>query len=194
MRNLLFSSHPLAFRLRIFAAATAGLLAVACFGQSRPPSSPLIMPDDSLRGFLQRYLRRPSSTDDKTARYQNAWVDLSGGGKKEAIVYIVSQRWCGSGGCITLVLTPEGASYRVVTKIRITRPPIRVLATSSHGWHDIGVWVQGGGIQPGYEAKLQFDGKTYPSNPSIPPALPEAGKVEGKVVIAPLQEGVLLYP
>ena len=78
---------------------------------------------------------------------------------------------------MTLVLTPEGASYRVVTKIRITRPPIRVLATSSHGWHDIGVWVQGGGIQRGYEAKLQFDGKTYPSNPSSPPALPVAGKV-----------------
>jgi hypothetical protein len=53
--------------------------------------------------------------------------------------------------------------------------------------------VQGGGIQPGYEARLQVDGKTYPSNPSIPPALPEAGKVEGKVVITPLQEGILLF-
>ena len=44
---------------------------------------------------------------------------------------------------------------------------------------------QGGGIQPGYEAELRFDGKTYPANPSVPPARPLKGKPEGEMLIAP---------
>lgn len=84
-----------------------------------------------------------------------------------------------------LVLAPEGASYRVITETTVTRLPIRVLSTKSNGWHDITVTVAGGGILIGYEAELSFDGKTYPSNPSVPPARPleVAGKAEGKTVL-----------
>jgi len=108
--------------------------------------------------------------DDKTARYFDALVDLNGDGKKEAIVYLVGRTWCGSGGCPTLVLVRNSASWKLLQYITITRPPIRVLSSTSHGWHNISVWVQGGGIHPGYEAELSFDGKTYSGNPSVPPA------------------------
>jgi hypothetical protein len=84
-----------------------------------------------------------------------------------------------------LILVPEGDSWRLLTKVSITRPPIRLLRTVSNGWRNIGVWVQGGGIQPGYEAELRFDGKTYPPNPSMPPARPLADKPEGQTLIAP---------
>ncbi|MFZ3201855.1 MAG: hypothetical protein WA175_11985 [Candidatus Acidiferrales bacterium] len=63
------------------------------------------------------------------------------------------------------------------------RLPIRVLATKSNGWYDISVRVQGGGIQPGYEAKLSFDGKTYDNNPSVSPAERLTQKLAGKTVI-----------
>jgi hypothetical protein len=43
--------------------------------------------------------------------------------------------------------------------------------------------VQGGGIQPGYEAKLSFNGKTYPKNPSVPPAQRLTQQAVGKVVV-----------
>lgn len=104
--------------------------------------------ENSLKAFLRDYLLEPGVPAGDMTR---------------------SSRWCGSGGCMTFVLVPQGPSYKIVATITISRPPIRVMSARSHGCHDIGVWVQGGGIQPGFEADLQFDGKTYRENPSAPP-------------------------
>jgi len=93
-----------------------------------------------------------------------------------------------------LILASDGASYRVVSETTITRPPIRVLVTKSNGWHDISVLVAGGGIQPGHEAELSFDGKTYPSNPSVLPAHPLENKLRGKTVISETAKDEALYP
>jgi len=108
----------------------------------------------------------------KETQYAVAFKDLNGDGVDEAIVYLMGGGWCGSGGCTTLVLKKEGDSWATVSRITITRPPIRVLTSVSKGWHDLGVWVQGEGTQPGYEAELVFDGKSYPRNPTTPPARP----------------------
>jgi hypothetical protein len=134
--------------------------------------------------------------DDKTTQYFSAFVDLDEDDRQAVVVYVTGRYWCGSGRRRMLVLAPKGSSYAVVTETTITRLPIRVLTMKSNGWHDIGVWVQGGGVQPAYEAALSFDGKTYPSNPSSLPARPFDGKMTGEVVVprtAPAQEGALLY-
>lgn len=145
----------------------------------------------TLRGFLQDYMR--SSYDSSTTRYISAFASLGGLKTKDVIVYFTDQHSCGSGGCTTLILAPSGHSYRVVTSITIGWPPIRVLASKSNGWHDISLWVQGGGIQPGYEATLSFDGVSYPSNPSVLPARRAENKAEGKIVISATAQGKLLY-
>lgn len=145
--------------------------------------------EESLKNFLQHYL----GGKDQTTRFVTAFVRLNGKGRPQAIVYITGRTWCGTGGCLTLVLSPTDSSYRVVGRTSITRPPISVLKTSSNGWRDIGVWVQGGGIQPGYEARLRFDGRAYPGNPSIAPATPVAGHSEGQVVLTPEQNGTPLF-
>jgi hypothetical protein len=67
------------------------------------------------------------------------------------------------------------------------------LKQKSYGWRDIGAWVQGGGIQPGYEAVLQFDGKHYPANPSVAPAKRLDKEVAGTVVVPKDVIGELLY-
>jgi hypothetical protein len=149
--------------------------------------------NDTLRSFLQGYVGAPTA-ETRTTRYTAAFGDLNGDGVKEAIVYLSGNGWCGSGGCVTLVLQREGQSYRVVTKITIARPPIRMLDRVSNGWHDIGVWVQGGEIQPVYEAQLAFDGKTYPTNPSVSPARSETGKVSGQVLISGSESAQPLFP
>jgi hypothetical protein len=148
---------------------------------------------DSLGKFLRDYLKEPVYGDDMTTRYSSAWVDLGDDGTQEVIVYVIGRNWCGSGGCIMLVLEPKRTSFSVVTKTTITRLPIRVLATKLNGWHDISVRVQGGGVEPGYEARLSFDGKTYPSNPSVLPAQRVVGKIEGEVVVPLSAEGTPLY-
>jgi hypothetical protein len=133
----------------------------------------------SLRAFLQTF------DGDLKDRFVAALADLNGDGTPEAIVYLTSNDWCGSGGCTMLILVAEGDSWRLLTQVSIARPPIRLLRPVSNSWRNIGVWVQGSGIQPGYEAELRFDGNTYPENPSVPPARPLKGKPQGEILIAP---------
>jgi len=163
----------------------------SCVGQ---PQGPATSPsEDSVKRFLQDYVKTAGFGDDETTRYYASFVNLGDGGRQDVVVYLTGQSWCGSGGCTTLILAPKGSSYIVVTRITITRPPIRVLATRSNGWHDISVQVQGGGIQPGYEVQLSFDGKTYPRNPSTPPARRLTEKVPGEVLVAATDGGKPLY-
>jgi len=148
-------------------------------------------PSSAAEESLQRFVREYVKDYEKGTRYFRAFVDLDGHGRNAVIVYLVGRDWCGTGGCPTLILAPEASSYRLVGEISITRPPIRVLGATSEGWRDLAVWVEGGGIHPGYEAELRFNGKRYPSNPSMPPARRLTGKVAGEVVIsaAPIEAG-----
>jgi hypothetical protein len=95
-----------------------------------------------------------------------------------------------------MVLEHAGAGYRVRGDISISRPPIAVLPTRTHGWRDISVFVAGGGILPGYSAVLPFDGEQYPENPSVPPARPLGPKVKLRNLIAGsgARSGVRVFP
>jgi len=171
-----------------------GLMLATGFPQTvRKPTSKQA---ESLRTFLQKYVGEPYPPFEREAptRYSSALVDLNDDGTKEVIVYLSGRGWCGTGGCVMLILAPDGECYRLVTETTITRPPIRVLATKSNGWHDISVLVAGGGIQPGYEAELSFDGETFPSNPSVVRAHPLKNKVHGKTVISEMSKEEALYP
>ena len=170
----------------LLAAVCSSLLVIIGLAKAQgTPDLPLSAQQESLKRFLR------TLDDSKSTRYIAAFRDINDDGTPEAIVYLMG-KWCGSGGCNTLILARHGTSWRIVTNITITRPPIRVLRASSNGWHSLGVWVQGGGIQPGYEAELRFDGKTYPRNPSVPPAR-RSGKPAGEVVIPSAQDGTPLY-
>jgi hypothetical protein len=128
--------------------------------------------------------------DQHLTRYSVALVDLNSDNRPEALIYAMANadgrgqaNLCGSGGCDLYVLSLTPTGYRQVTNITITNPPIRVLPTIKHGWHDLGVLVAGGGIISGYEARLRFDGRTYPSNPTVPPAT-RLKSAAGKQVIS----------
>jgi hypothetical protein len=145
-----------------------------------------------LRDFLRGWVGTPTE-ETRTTRYSSAFVDLNGDGSREAIVYLSSDGWCGTGGCTMLILAPQKASYILITKTTVTHLPIRVLATKSNGWNDIGVIARTDGIEPLYEAVLSFDGKTYPSNPSVPPARQSKGKARGRIVISATAKDEPLY-
>jgi hypothetical protein len=178
-------------------------VALACMAHSalpvatqarQQPAAPFSTREGCLRRFLQGYVSERGAADDETTLYSYAFVDLNGDGKDEAIVHLTGSWWCGTGGCTTLILAAQGSSYKVVTRITITRPPIRVLKDASNGWRSIAVWVVGGSSEPGYEAELRFDGTTYPSNPSVPPARRLTGRAAGETVLSSSQVGVPLHP
>ena len=147
-----------------------------CFAQAPPKAGASNADEESIRKLFQ------SRDNDKSTRYLSAFRDLNDDGIPEAIVYLMGQ-WCGSGGCNLYILQKGAGSWKIVTSMTITNPPIRVLDRKWNGWHSLGVWVRGGGIQPGYEAELRFNGKTYPKNPSVAPARRAAKNLAGEVVI-----------
>jgi hypothetical protein len=148
-----------------------------CFAQTTRKTEASNPDEESIRKLFQ------ARDDDKSTRYLAAFRDLNDDGNPEAIVYLISQQWCGSGGCNLYILQKSGNAWKIVTSTTITNPPIRILDRKLNGWHSLGVWIQGGGIQPGYEAELRFNGKTYPRNPSVPPARRAAKNIKGEVLI-----------
>ena len=164
------------------------LLLNSCFAQSNfVISKPALKIEKSLKRYLQ------SLDNNKSTHYTVAYRQLSSGEKIEAIVYLNGEKWCGSGGCNTLILDRINGTWRNIATITITRLPIRILKGTSHGRRNIGIWVQGGGIQPGFEAELRFDGKTYPRNPTTLPYQQSKGPFEGEVAIMVNQPSIALY-
>jgi len=99
-------------------------------------------------------------------RYLDASIDLNGDGQSEIVVHVVGTTSCGSGGCQTLVFTPAGKGYRLLSSISVTSPPIKASATSTAGWRNLIVHVSGGGAKT-RDVELLSDGKSYPTNPTV---------------------------
>lgn len=168
----------------LFAAVTA---------QSQTSHQKLNDGRESLDIFLRRYLTDSLDGPDTSARVSSAVVRRPEGTVEAIVVFLVSRWSCGSGGCALLVLEPADSSYRVIGDVSITHPPVRLLHATSHGHHDLAVWVYGGGIRPGYEAVLRFDGRRYPDNPSVPPARRLTARLPGRVLISDEHDGRRLY-
>lgn len=146
--------------------------------------------EQSLREHLQRSFAEVR-TDWPDAGYVAAFADLDGDGSAEAIVSLQAGYFCGSGGCALYIYTPAGDSWREVAELTIANAPVRLLATRSHGWRDLGVHVRGGGTEIPYEARIRFDGRTYASNPSLTPRV--RGRARGRVLIADEAEARPLF-
>jgi hypothetical protein len=123
----------LAFCLIIAVVSMAGSLSSTLGGVAQSLSPPTSSQEQSVTKFLRDYLGNPRFGKDETTRFVIAFVDLKDDGTQEVIVYVTGRNWCGSGGYSMYVLLPRGASYEFVAKTTITRPPIRVLASKSHG-------------------------------------------------------------
>jgi hypothetical protein len=165
------------------------LLPACCIAQDHVTTG-----DAALKTFLRSYLKKPDVPFENAwpTQYSSAIADLSDDGAKDVIVYVTGRGWCGTGGCLMLVLAPEGNSYRVVTKTTVVYPPIRVLSKKSNGWHDITVIAQINAMNR-FETLLRFNGKTYPTNPTVPPARKLDLKADGRTLISTTTKGERLY-
>jgi hypothetical protein len=164
------------------------LMLVGCSGETKPPKAETI--ENGVLASLRTLTSAGLADNDRTIKVNIGLVDLDDDGTNEAAAYLSGDRTCGSGGCVAYVLKHENDSYQPITRLTVVWPPIRVLASKSNGWHDLGVWVQGGGVQPGHEARLRFDGRTYPENPSV---IGEKSGRAGTVLIARSTAAMALY-
>lgn len=130
---------------------------------------------------LERAITRGDEANsfDYTVRLR----DLNGDGVAEALIYLRGPEWCGSGGCTLRVMRLRHGHWKTVNNVTVASLPLRELAHRAHGWHSLSVRVGGGGILRAHDAALDFNGRRYPGNPTMPPARPLRGSVRGHVLM-----------
>lgn len=84
--------------------------------------------------------------------------DINGDEKKEIWVAHTGPYFCGTGGCTLLLLNPEG---QAITTFTVSETPVVIATESNNGWRNI--FISHGGKY----RLLKYDGKSYPSNPSL---------------------------
>ena len=145
----------------------------------------------TVRAFLQKHIGWGASAE-RNLRYSFAQISLDGKSPQQVFVYLAGSGWCGTGGCTAFLLEPKGDSFTVIDRFTLARLPIRILPSTTNGWHDIAMPVQGGGITDEHMTILKFNGRAYPSNPSMAPKLAE--KLAGLGLEIPLTaQGALVY-
>lgn len=118
---------------------------------------------DLVRTVLQNKIFKAdtASIEAKNRKFIIDEFDLNGDGKKEIFVGFNGMDFCGNAGCNAFLLTREG---EVITKFTIVQYPIVISSTKSKdNWHDLIITSRG------VEYLVKWNGKKYPSNPSMEP-------------------------
>jgi len=109
------------------------------------------------QSYLKNDLQFLSENDRKFQFYK---IDLNDDGKKEYFVRFMSSYFCGTGGCTFLLLDRYA---EVINKFTVMDAPIYISKDKTNGWKKLIVQ------SVGKFKELIFDGKSYPSNPSVAP-------------------------
>jgi hypothetical protein len=115
---------------------------------------------EKISAFLKNILKDDLAAmieDQREFQYEE--VDLNNDGIKEYLVGFKNSYFCGSGGCTYYLMQNNGI---IITIFTVAETPfIAMVSSKTNGWRDLLVKSNGSLRQ------LKFDGKTYPSNPSI---------------------------
>lgn len=129
-----------------------------------PPDSAVALLVQAVHAYVEPF---GAPSDDLQLRMD--WADLNGDGVDDALVYLDSPSWCGSGGCTVLVFEAitgemdiaELGAFRPAAEISLMHGPVTVATTSHEGWADLIVEQE-----TGQRVALRFDGETYPMSPA----------------------------
>ncbi len=88
--------------------------------------------------------------------------DLNDDGKYEIFVGLTGPFFCGSGGCTQFLLDNQG---NVITKFSVSRYPIIIDTKKTNGYKNLFI------LSGGKYRIVRYNGKKYPSNPSVLTAL-----------------------
>jgi putative lipoprotein len=147
---------------------------------SATPSAAELKP--ALQQAIADFNKQQGAPPEAGDRFYADYVDLNGDGAQDAVVILDTPNWCGTGGCTLLVLQGQpDKTFRLVSKSTLVRPPVTVSNSKTNGWRDLSLKVSGGGM-PSKTVALKFDGKKYPPNPSVLPALAANAPIKGTVL------------
>lgn len=100
--------------------------------------------------------------DETSRKFIFFEYDLNDDSKNEILVGLTGSYFCGSGGCTQYILDNQG---NVITKFTVAGYPVVIDNNKTNGWKDLVI------LSGGKNRIVKFDGKKYPSNPSVQPEL-----------------------
>lgn len=127
----------------------------------------------SVSDAIISFLKTNYDNASETSRHfiYNA-VDLNNDGKDEYLVELIGGDWCGSGGCTVLILDKN---FKLNTRMTVVNDPIYVGKPEAKevtmGYANIYIQNRDGSV-----AKMAWNGKKYPTNPTVAP------KVDKKII------------
>jgi hypothetical protein len=116
-------------------------------------------------------------------RYAWSRVDLNGDGTPEVVATVVGPFVCGTGGCPLLIFQERKGTLVPITTMSLFKEPLIVSERRSNGWKNLITRVRLDAARSTY-AVLPFDGRSYPTNPSVPPARPLQIKEPGTAYLS----------
>lgn len=121
--------------------------------------------NEALANRLKPFLSENYLTDadrrairEKDRKFQFYEIDLNNDGKKEIFMNFPTRYFCGSGGCTVLLLDSD---LNIISKFTVTQTPLYAVDEMENGYKKL--YVESGGEWK----ELLFDGKKYPSNPTL---------------------------
>lgn len=142
--------------------------------------------DQAVRRYFARH-----NTSAAGSHYRWLKHDLNGDAKPELLVQL---DWCGSGGCTLLIFQHTDQEWRFNSRVTLVRTPFQLAPGTSHGWQDLLLSVSGGGSEPALH-RLQYNGISYPLNPSLAPQVSQSKEASVTLFadgLSPKQAGVAL--
>ena len=137
-----------------------------------PDEVPAHDPDDGLfMDSISTWLNRTGAPAN--SQYEFTRIDLDGDGRREGLVLLQSphQAWCMDYGCTMYIFRAHDEGFSYLSEVSPVRGPLVVMDTRTNGWRDIIAYVSG---RSGWDAKnvaLRYDGKSYPAQPALQPAI-----------------------
>ena len=96
--------------------------------------------------------------DNSSRKFVYSEYDLNGDSKKEIFVGLTGSYFCGSGGCSIYLLDNEG---NIITLFSVAEYPIAIDTRKTNGWNNLLI------NSNGKFHIMKFNGRKYPSNPSV---------------------------
>lgn len=172
--------HPLSVLLG------AAILA-ACAPRSPEPEVEVIGFPDSSRAVTDFVLAKAAASRvPPPSKVASRSVEGVPAHPRITFVYMSDRHWCGSGGCTLLVLVPGETGLTEIGQVTLVHPPVIALDTQTNGMPDLAVSVRGDNPGDGRKVViLAFDGRTYASNPTVPPARSASpDQIDGEIAIS----------
>ncbi|MBM26378.1 MAG: hypothetical protein CL760_12030 [Chloroflexi bacterium] len=119
---------------------------------------PYDSPFDNVDSFVDtQIIAKEKGSKEYTRGFEYGLFDLNDDGREELMVMMKGSWFCGTGGCSTYLFNSDGT---LISKTSVTNKPILVSNNITNGYHDLIVWSNN------EFQLLNFDGNSYPYNPS----------------------------